>query len=48
MSFTDYLSIAVQNFDADLPDNLLPLTLMDSAAMAAHLSSDMVGAQAWF
>jgi hypothetical protein len=48
MSFTDYLSIAVQNLDADLPDNLLPLTLMDSAAMAARLSSDMVGVQAWF
>jgi hypothetical protein len=48
MSFTDYLSIAVQNIDDDLPDNLLPLTLMDSAAMAAHMSaSDMAGAQIW-
>ena len=43
MSFTDYLSFAVANIDADLPDALLPTTIYDSAAMAAHLSSDMVG-----
>ena len=48
MSFTDYLSIAVQNLDADLPDELLPTRIMDSAAMMAHMSSDTVGAQAWF
>jgi hypothetical protein len=49
MSFTDYLTFAVQNIDDDTPDSLLPLTLMDSAAMAAHLSaSDIAGAQVWF
>jgi len=48
MSFTDCLSIAVQNLDADVPDHLLPTTIMDSASMMAHMSSDTVGAQAWF
>ena len=43
MSFTDYLTFAVANIDADVPDHLLPITLMNDAAMAAHLSSDMVG-----
>ena len=48
MSFTDYLTFAVANIDDDTPDELLPLTLMDSAAMMAHLSTDMVGTQAWY
>ena len=44
MSFTDYMTFAVSNIDADTPDNLLPLTLFDSAAMASHVTSDMFGA----
>lgn len=47
MSFTDYLTFAVSNIDADVPDHLLPLTLMDSAAMASHLDSDSFGTQVW-
>jgi len=47
MNFSDYLTFAVSNIDSDLPDSLLPLTLMDSAAMASHMSPDMVGARAW-
>ncbi len=43
MNFSDCLTFAVSNIDADVPDHLLPITLMDSAARAAHLSSDMVG-----
>ncbi len=43
MNFSDYLAFAVSNIDADVPDHLLPITLMNDAAMAAHLSSDMVG-----
>ena len=43
MSFSDYLTFAVQNIDNDLPDALLPTAIYDSAAMAAHLSSDAVG-----
>lgn len=46
MSFTDCLSIAVSNIDADVPDHLLPITLMNDAAMAGHLSSDSFGAWA--
>ncbi len=45
MSFSDYLTFAVANIDADLPDALLPTAIYDSAAMAAHLSSD--GARIW-
>ncbi len=47
MSFTDCLTFVVANINDDTPDALLPLTLMDSAALMAHMSSDMVGAQAW-
>ncbi|MFZ4481265.1 MAG: hypothetical protein ACOYNZ_15375 [Rhodoferax sp.] len=43
MSYYDYLTFAVSNIDADVPDHLLPNTLSDGAAMAARLSSDMVG-----
>jgi hypothetical protein len=43
MNFFDFLTFAVSNIDADVPDHLLPLTLMNSAAMAAHMSSDSVG-----
>ena len=43
MSFIDCLTFAVANIDDDTPDELLPLTLMDSAAMMAHLSPDSVG-----
>ena len=43
MSFSDYLTFAVSNIDADLPDALLPTTIYDSAAMAAHLSPEAVG-----
>ena len=43
MSFSDYLTFAVQNIDDDLPDELLPMAIYDNAAMAAHLSSDAVG-----
>ncbi|MCX7246112.1 MAG: hypothetical protein NTX31_00305 [Burkholderiales bacterium] len=46
MSFTDYLTFAVANIDADVPDHLLPITLMNDAAMAGHLSSDSFGAWA--
>jgi hypothetical protein len=46
--FNDYLTIAVQNIDDDLPVHLLPLTLMNSAAMASHLSSDMLGGRSWY
>ena len=48
MSFADYLTFAVSNIDSDVPDHLLPLTLVDSAAMAAHQSSDMLGSAGWF
>ncbi len=47
MDFSDCLTFVVANINDDTPDELLPLTLMDSAAMMAHLSPDMVGAQAW-
>lgn len=47
MSFNDYLSIAVQNID-DTPAHLLPLTLMDSAAMASHLSPESLLTPAWY
>lgn len=43
MSFSDYLTFAVSNIDADLPDALLPTAIYDSAAMAAHLSPDAMG-----
>jgi hypothetical protein len=42
MSFNDYLSIAVQNIDDDLPDHLIPLTIFQTAAQASHMWSDMV------
>ena len=48
MSFTDCLTFAVSNIDSDVPDHLLPTTIMDNAAMMAHKSSDTVGAQSWF
>ncbi|MBK6593288.1 MAG: hypothetical protein IPG23_11375 [Burkholderiales bacterium] len=48
MSFTDYLTFAVSNIDADTPDHLLPLTLVDNAALATHQSSDMLGSAGWF
>jgi hypothetical protein len=48
MNFTDFLTFAVSNIDIDTPDHLLPLTLMDSAAMASHLSSDMLGERSWY
>ena len=48
MSFNDYLTFAVQNITDDTPDHLLPLTLMDNAAMAMHQSSDMLGSAGWF
>lgn len=42
MTFEDYLLFATQSaIDADTPDELLPLTIMDNAAMMAHMSSDM-------
>jgi hypothetical protein len=41
MSFSDYLSIAVQNIDDDLPDHLIPLTIFQTAAQASHMWSDM-------
>jgi hypothetical protein len=47
MSFSDFLTFAVSNIDADMPDHLLPITIMDSAAMAAHMSPDMVGSHRW-
>ncbi len=47
MNFFDCLTFAVANIDDDTPDALLPLTLMDSAAMMAHMSSDTIGSQAW-
>ena len=43
MNFSDYLTFAVSNIDADVPDHLLPITIMNDAAMAANLSSDTVG-----
>ncbi len=46
MNFFDCLTFAVANIDDDTPDALLPITLMDSAALMAHMSPDMVGAQA--
>ncbi len=47
MSFTDYLSTVVNNIDADIPDELLPTTIFNTASMLAHLSSDSIGTQAW-
>ena len=43
MNFSDCLTFAVSNIDADVPDHLLPITIMNAAAMAANLSSDTVG-----
>ena len=43
MSYSDYLTFAVANIDADVPDHVLPITLMNNAAMATHLSSDSFG-----
>jgi hypothetical protein len=47
MSFTDFLTFAVSNIDADIPAALLPMAIYDSAALAAHLSPDMEGGSAW-
>mgnify|MGYP000889841492 FL=1 len=47
-TFEDYLSFAtVAALDAEVPDELLPLTIMDNAAMMAHMSADMLGLQLW-
>ena len=47
-TFEDYLSFAtVAALDADLPDELVPLIVMDNAAMMANMSADMLGPQLW-
>lgn len=44
MSFEDYLLFATTSaIDADVPDELLPLFISDTAALRAHLSSDFAG-----
>jgi len=48
MNFDDYvLFAAVSAIDADVPDELLPLTIMDNAARVMCMSSDTAGSRAW-
>ena len=44
MNYSDSLTFAVQNMqDWDIPEDLLPLTICNEAAMRAGLTSDFMG-----
>lgn len=48
MTYFDSLTFAAQHAgDDDLPAELLPLTISNSAAMLAGIDSDRIGAPAW-
>ena len=48
MTYFDSLTFAAQYACYDeLPDELLPLTISNEAAMLAGLDSDRIGAAAW-
>ena len=48
MTYIDCITFAAQHAqDRDVPPGLLPLTIVDEAAMLAGLDSDRRGSPAW-
>ena len=48
MTYIDCITFAAQHAqDWDGPDDLLPLTIVDEAALLAGLDSDRMGSAAW-
>lgn len=48
MSFTDSVSVAIQNINAlDLPLQMLPLTICNEACLLAGIDSDRIRCPSW-
>lgn len=48
MTFFDSITVAAQHaYEWDVPEDLLPLTISNEAALLAGLDSDRVGSAAW-
>ncbi len=48
MNYFDSITVAAQHVGyADMPDALLPLTIVNEAALLAGLESDRMGGAAW-